>query len=684
MKRKRIWLGVFLASIIFTALITCTNTISSSALDIADDSDDDRTLAPYFFVEGANPATDSFPLKETNVTANINGVIADIYVMQTYANQGEKPINASYVFPASSRVSVHGMKMEIGDKVVTAVIKERQEAKQEFEEAKSEGKSASLLEQQRPNVFSMDLANIMPGDVVCIELHYTELIVSTEGIYQFAFPTVVGPRYSSQPASTAPQTDQWVSSPYLPDGKTPPGTYNITVNLSTGVPIADITCTSHKIDVTPDGESTAQVTLADADDFAGNRDFILDYKLAGPVMSCGLMLNAGEDENFFMLMVQPPERFEAKDIPPREYIFVLDVSGSMFGYPLDTAKKLIRDLVGGLNKTDTFNLILFSGDSYQMSPKSLSATEKNIKKAVDIINNVEGGGGTELAAALEEAIAIPQEKNISRTIVVITDGYIAEEKATFELIRENLNKASFFSFGIGTSVNRYLIDGIAKAGLGEPFIVTEPQEAAAAAKRFRTYIQSPLLTNIRVEYSGFDAYDIEPPHIAALFAQRPIVIFGKWRGEPSGSIRISGKTGGSDYDQEIQLSETEPLKTNTAISYLWARTKVERLMDYGFNQTEEYAVKKEVTAIGLKYSMMTEYTSFVAVLDDIRNTDKNSTTVEQPLPLPLYVSNWAVGGYGIGAEPGDIVFIAAILLMLFFAIGKPTARTEGRRQKNLM
>jgi len=679
MKRNRIWAFIFLVTMISLAFITCSTIIFSGAIAYADDSGDDKTLSPYFFVEGADAAADSFPLKETNVTANINGVIADIYVMQTYANLGEKPINASYVFPASSRVSVHGMKMEIGDKVVTAVIKERQEAKQVFEEAVSEGKSASLLEQQRPNVFSMNVANIMPGDVVCIELHYTELIISTEGVYQFAFPTVVGPRYSNQPASTAPQSDKWVASPYLPDGKTPPGTYSITVNLSAGMPIADITCTSHKIDVAPDGGSAARVTLADPNDFAGNRDFILDYKLSGPEMSCGLMLNAGEKENFFMLMVQPPQRFEVGDIPPREYIFVLDVSGSMNGYPLDTAKTLIKDLLSNLRQTDTFNLILFSGASFQMSPQSVPATEKNIKNAISLIDKEEGGGGTELAAALEKAIAIPMEKkgNISRNIVVITDGYIAEETATFELIRKNLNKASFFSFGIGTSVNRFLIDGIAKAGLGEPFIVTAPNETSAVAKRFRTYIQSPLLTNIKVEYNGFDAYDIEPPNLPVLFAQRPIVLFGKWRGEPTGTIRITGKTGNRDYVQEIQLSEIEPLETNTAIGYLWARTKVERLMDYGFNYADEDAVKKEVTAIGLKYSMMTQYTSFVAVIDEIRNTDKNSTDVDQPLPLPLYVSNLAVGyGYGYGSEPGDIILIAAVLLMLFMAIQKTVTRRQ--------
>lgn len=274
-----------------------------------------------------------------------------------------------------------------------------------------------------------------------------------------------------------------------------------------------------------------------------------------------------------MLMVQPPERYQTEDITPREYIFVLDVSGSMYGYPLDTAKKLIRDLVTNLRETDRFNLILFSGASLQMSPVSVPATVENIGKATALIDAQEGGGGTELVPALENALAIPAEKEVSRSIVVITDGYIAEEKEIFDLINKNAGAASFFSFGIGSSVNRYLIDGIAQTGMGEAFVVTDDQKAAETAEKFRTYIQYPLLTDIRVDYEGFDVYEVEPSVLSTLFAQRPIVLFGKWRGEPAGTIRITGKSGSRDYVQEIQVSDAEPLEENNIIRYLWARKR---------------------------------------------------------------------------------------------------------------
>lgn len=651
--KKRLW-------ILFAILLCAAAPIPIQA---AGSGDEDVTLSPYFYVENADPALDSLPLKATDVVTNINGVIAETYVTQTYANEGTRAINASYVFPASTKVSVHGMKMTIGDKVVTAQIKERETAKEEFEQAKSEGKSASLLEQQRANVFTMSVANIMPGDLIRIELHYTELISPSEGIYQFVFPTVVGPRYASPAMDENGETAEWVETPYLHEGETPDAAYNITVNLSTGVPISNLTCSSHDINVVQESDSTAKVTLADPQDYAGNRDFILDYQLTGQEVNCGLTLYEGETENFFMLMVQPPERFEPEDIPPREYIFVLDISGSMYGYPLDTAKELIRDLVGSLKETDRFNLLLFADDVMCLSSKSLPATSANIKRAINLIDSSDGGGGTELLQALEKAASIPAQEGFSRSVVVITDGYVYGEKVIFDHVRQHLDTTSFFSFGIGLSVNRYLVEGIANVGEGEAFVVTNSENAADTAKRFRTYIQSPLLTDIQISYEGFDAYDVEPAVQPTLFAQKPVVLFGKWRGEASGTIQITGKTGAQDYVREISVADVTPSDENSALAYLWARKRVEQLTDYTLSDADD--VKEEVTRIGLTYSMMTPYTSFIAVVDTVRNVEGNSTDVKQPSPMPSGVSNLAVSsGYTIGSEPQDVILVCMTLLVL--------------------
>lgn len=653
-----------LVSILLAAMMLFATSVTAYGQESIEPNED-KTLSPYFFVSGEGAADDCFPLKKTDVSVNINGVIADTYVTQTYTNEGSGPINAKYVFPAGTRVSVHGMKMTIGDKTVTATIKEKEEAKQEYEQAKSEGKSASLLEQQRPNVFTMDVANIMPGDVVDIELHYTELITAVEGTYQFAFPTVVGPRYHSPNDDTEDTSAAWQEIPYLQEGENPPGTYNINVNLVTGVPINTLTSNSHKIKTELKDSGSAVVTLADPEDFAGNRDFILDYTLTGEEVNSGLLLSKGEDENFFMLMVQPPKRIEPEDIPPREYIFVLDVSGSMYGFPLDTAKELIRNLVGSLRPTDTFNVILFSGGSQQMSPTSLPATKTNIQKALKLIDEQEGGGGTELAPALTQALAIPAKDSVSRSFVVITDGYIYGEKETFNLISENLGDASFFSFGIGSSVNRYLIDGIAKTGLGEAFVVTAPEEAEAVSERFAKYIQSPVLTDIQISYDQFQVSDVEPSHIPTLFAEKPIVLFGKWQGSPAGTISITGKRGTENFSQVINVSDYTPSEDNQGISYLWARTKVEQLSDYGIGNLDPDAVKEQVTQLGLTYNMMTPYTSFVAVIDEVRNKGRGGKDVKQPNSLPSGVSDLAVGGgYTSGSEPGSILLFCGTAIII--------------------
>lgn len=636
----------------------------SSAVQAADplDEEEDVTLAPYFLLEGTGTALESFPLKETDVSININGVIAETYVTQVYSNTGETPINASYVFPASTRVSVHGMTMEIGDERITAAIKEKEEARQEYERAKSQGKSASVLEQQRPNVFTMDVANVMPGDTVRIELHYTEMIETVDGTCRFVFPTVAGPRYASPTVPASMKTDQWIASPFLRNGTEPAEQYHITVNLSTGVPISDLVCSSHEVAIDWKAKDSARVTLANPQEYAGNRDFLLSYRLTGEDMGCGLILTPGEEENFFLLTMQPPERFDAATVPSREYLFVLDVSGSMDGYPLETAKELIRNLVTGLRTTDRFNVILFSDETVPMAAISLPATQDNVQRAVHFIDMQFGGGGTEMAPALNTALALPVQENTARSVITITDGYLSGEKEIFDLIRANLNTASFFSFGIGSSVNRYLIEGIAKAGLGESFVVTDSLEASATAERFRSYIESPILTDIQVSWQGFDVYDVEPVNLPTLFASRPVTLFGKWRGEPSGSVRITGMTGNGPYVCEIPVSQATVRPDDQSVRYLWARKRVERLTDYGCSDTDP-SVKAQVTSLGLKYTMMTPYTSFVAVTETVRNKTGQADDVKQPLPLPKNVSELAVGeGYTVGSEPDGLLLLLPALL----------------------
>jgi len=608
----------------------------------ADMPDEDKTLSPYFLVQSDDPTADRLPLLSTKADVSIAGVIADVKVRQVYKNDGKKPIEAIYTFPASTRAAVYAMKMTIGDRTIVASIREREKARKEYEQAKQEGKTASLLEQQRPNVFQMNVANIMPGDFITVEMSYTELLVPTEGVYEFAYPTVVGPRYNNKTAAESPKSEKWIASPYTHEGEAPTYEFGMNARIAAGLPIQEITCPSHKTSVAYAGLTEATVALDRSEKQGGNRDFILRYRLAGGKIQSGLLLFQGKDENFFLAMIQPPRRVEQFQIPPREYIFIVDVSGSMHGFPLDISKTLLRNLFANLRPKDYFNVLLFAGDNAVLSEKSLPATGENLEKAIALIDGQQGGGGTELLPALRRALSLPKAKGTSRNFVIATDGYVTVETEAFDLIRKNLGDANFFAFGIGSGVNRFIIEGMARVGMGEPFVIEKPDAAAAQAEKFRKYIQTPVLTDINVNFNGFDAYDVEPEYVPDVLAERPIVISGKWRGPANGTVKVTGIGAQGSYSQTVSVAEFPPDEANAALRYLWARQRIQLLADY--NNIREDSVRiKEVTALGLKYSLLTQYTSFVAVDRKVRNVGGKQEVVEQALPLPQGVSDYAVG-----------------------------------------
>ncbi len=610
----------------------------------------DKTLSPYFLVKTEDPEKDLLPLKATRADVKITGVVAAVKITQVYKNQGKKALEAIYVFPASTRAAVHAMRMTVGQRVIEAQIMERQKARETYEQAKQEGKTTSLLEQQRPNVFQMNVANILPGDEVKVELQYQELLEPEDQVYEFVFPTVVGPRYSNMSAAGAPDTERWVKNPYLHEGQAPPFSYDLTVEVNSGLPIAKLASPSHDIEVKYPSPNAARISLKDPAT-AGAKDFVLRYTLAGDRINSGLLLYPGKDENFFLLMMEPPARVQPDAVVRREYIFIVDISGSMHGFPLDTSKALIADIVNGLKPQDFFNVLLFEGAPEVLSASgSLAATPENKQKAVGFIHGQTGGGGTEILTALKQALNLPRTQDTSRIVVVATDGYVHVEPQTFDLIRQNLGAANLFPFGIGTSVNRHLIEGMARAGQGEPFVVLNPGEAPKQAARFRRYIESPVLTNIRVSYEGFDAAEMEPPSLPDLFAQRPLTLLGKYRGNPTGAIVVTGKTAKGDFEQKIKVAPDQASPDHAALRVLWARHRLMRLADQGLLERGKNEDRiKEITALGLKYSLMSPYTSFVAV-DQVKRSDGKVVTVKQPLPLPEGVSDLAVGGGAPGGR----------------------------------
>jgi Ca-activated chloride channel homolog len=636
-----------------------------------------RTLSPYFVVDQAEPGIDALPLKATRVDVKVNGVIADVRVTQVYRNEGRTPLEARYVFPASTRAAVYAMRMRIGERAVDAEIREKQAARREYETAKREGRSASLLEQQRPNVFSMAIANVMPGDEIAVDLFYTENLVPTDGAYRFVFPAVVGPRYNGAAGGDSHQAEGWIAQPTLRLGEPAKHTLALKVEVSAPLPVQSMTSPSHPLTVDGLGSRTARAELPAAAAHA-NRDFVLEYRLAGTQIASGVLVHEGRDENFFLAMIEPPARVPSSAIVPREYVFVLDVSGSMHGFPIETAKALLRGLVANLRPTDTFNIIPFAGGHSLFAPRSVPATQENLDKAVRFINGQRGSGSTELLAALRTALALPGEPQRARSFVVITDGYVTIEKEAMDLVRANLGLANVFAFGIGSSVNRFLIEGLARAGRGESFVVLNERDAAFEADRFRAYIESPVLTRIGVTFRGFDAYDVDPPQLPDLFAQRPLVISGKFRGPASGAIEISGTTATGTFFQSIDVAGSRlPSADTRALATLWARSRIAALGDYQ-KIAPDSATQREITELGLKYRLLTDYTSFIAVDKVVRNPGGAQTGVDQPQPLPEGVSELALGEVPSTPEPE---FVSMALLAGGLAWWLRRRRNGGRHAR---
>ncbi len=657
--------------------------VAHSAAQDDDEPGRANSESPYFHVLSATePGVDALPLKDTQVDVTIAGVIADVSVTQTYANEGTVPLEARYVFPGSTRAAVHGLTMVIGDRVVRARIQTKNQARQTYEAAKTAGKTASLLEQHRPNVFEMNLANILPGDVIRVELRYTELLVPEDGVYGFVYPTVVGPRYTgdrraasddSLGSTPARAPEPWTATAHFNPGDQPRATFGLNLTLAAGVPIAQLGCATHPVKIESLHPESARLTfdpVADPSTHA-NRDVIVHYRLSGDAVHAGLITSRGanDGEGYFLAMIQPPARIDPAAIPPRDYVFIVDVSGSMNGFPLHTTKLLLTDLIATLRSTDTFNIVLFAGSAATLSSSPVPATPENLARAIVLLERQQAGGGTNLLPALQTGPALPRPTGpLARTFIVITDGFVAVEAQAFELVRKHLDQASVFAFGIGSSVNRHLIEGLARAGQGEPFIVTNADEAAASAARFRSYIESPLLTDVRVSFDGVQAMDVTPAPLPDVFAQRPVVLFGTWTGAPTGTLRLSGTSGTGSFETTLDFSSATVLNGSRALELLWARAQIQVLDDNELEGRDPERVAA-ITKLGLKHGLLTRHTSFVAVDEAVRNTMGNPLAVKQPVPLPEGVSPSAIGGQAVATtpEPATISLLVIAIAALAFS-----------------
>jgi Ca-activated chloride channel homolog len=567
------------------------------------------------------------PLKTTSVRTDISGFIARVRVRQEFENPFTEPIEAVYTFPLSQNGAIDDMTMTIGSRVIRGKIMKRDEARAVYEKAKSEGKAASLLDQERPNIFTQSVANIMPGEKISVEISYVETFKYEDGAYEFVFPMTVGPRYIPGSVKDASRI-----SP--PVAKNRPGhDISIEVNLNAGVPVEEVRSSSHQIQQVNLNATSAKVTLK-SDKTIPNKDFILRYDVTGKRIEDAVIATRGTRGGFFSIVLQPPDRFTSEDVTPKEIVFVLDTSGSMSGFPIEKAKEAMKLSLDGLHPNDTFNLITFAGDTRILFEGPVPATQGNLERARAFIESQTGGGGTEMMKAIKAALEPSDSSSHLRIACFMTDAFVGNDDEIIAEIQKHPN-ARVFAFGIGSSVNRSLLDKMVEVGNGEVDYVSLEDDGSKAARKFYERVRTPLLTDITIEWHGLPVADIYPNKLPDLFSAKPVIVNGRYSNGASGTIRLKGKIAGQEYSRDIavNLPDTEP--ANEVLATLWARKRIDQLTTKrGTAGADVTKISDEVTQLGVEYRLLTDNTSFVAVEERIVNRNGRPVTIEVPVAIP--------------------------------------------------
>ncbi|MEK7405407.1 MAG: VIT domain-containing protein [Acidobacteriota bacterium] len=621
------------------------------------------------------------PLRHTGVRAEISGFLARVTVTQDFENTSAEKIEAVYTFPLPHQAAVDDMTMLVGNRTVRGKIKRREEARAIYEAARAAGHVASLLDQERPNIFTQSVANIMPGEKVKITISYVEVLKFEDGSYEFSFPMVVGPRYipgqptGRQGSGWAPDTTRVPDASRITPPVTPQGTraghdISVEVALDAGVPVDSLQSKTHEVFVERPALSRAVVRLKEKA-VIPNKDFILRYDVAGRKIESALLAHRGPRGGFFTLILQPPERVTAEDVTPKELVFVLDTSGSMSGFPIEKAKETMKLALDGLYPRDTFNLITFAGDTRILFPEPVPATPENLRKAQDFLASRAGSGGTEMMKAIRAALDPSDKADHIRIVCFMTDGYVGNDMEIISEVQRHPN-ARVFSFGIGSSVNRFLLSKMAEYGRGEVEFVGLNDDGSAAARRFHERVRSPLLTDISVDWAGLPVTDVYPRRILDMFSAKPVVLTGRYTGPARGAARLRGKAVGRDFAREIRVDLPAAEPRHDVLATVWARTRIDDLMgqDYaGLQQGRPRTdLREEITQLGLDYRLMTQFTSFVAVEEMIVTDGGQPRRVEVPVEMPEGVSYEGVFG-----ERREMAQGMASVMTSFKALARPAA-----------
>ena len=583
----------------------------------------------------------ALPSLKLDVDVRIHGDLASVTSSQRFLNPHDVPIHARYTFPLPPDAAVYAMRFIVGDRMIEAEIREKQEARSVFEAARARGNTAALVEQHRPNVFTQEIANLMPGAVVRVELEYAHVVEKLHGAHRFHFPMVVGPRFvppassggnagaptraSGEPEALA--VGVWnlpPSPPLAPPSRIDRDRVAIQVELHAGMPIRSIESPSHDVHIKEEGPQERTITLARSRTL-DNQDFELNYRLADEDIVVGVTTHAEGGNGVLSLLLEPPVAAADAEITRREMVFVLDCSGSMSGVPLAASKRFMRKTLSNLRPGDSFRIIRFSDRATTWSEAPVPANQANIREGIRYVDALSGSGGTRMASGIRAALAPPVPEGSLRLVVFLTDGYIGNDVEIVRLIEAERDDARLFAFGVGQSVNRYLIQEMGRVGRGAARIVRPDGDAARAADELAARLDAPVLTDIEIDWGGADVHDVFPRAVPDLFLGQTLRVMARYDtpGRHRAVIRgrVSGEPVALPLDLDLPAHAVD--RAVQALPIVWARSKVEdRMIEFIsplVGSGEREVIKRQVTRLGLEHRLVTQWTSFVAVAREVVN-----------------------------------------------------------------
>lgn len=617
----------------------------------------------------------------TDIDLKVSGLIGRVSIQQRFLNDGPEWVEGVYVFPLPDDAAVDRLRMHIGERFIEGEIRENDQAKKEYQQAKTEGKKASLVEQQRANLFTTSVANIGPGEEITIEIEYLQNLKYDEGTFSLRFPLTLTPRFipgaplpSRKGSGWAPDTSRVSDASLI----TPPVVvksedHKVTLNaiINAGVPLEIVASRYHPIDVQAIGDGYS-VTLVN-NTAPLDHDLELLWRPVQDAAARAMVFSESIGKNpYVLLMLLPPNENAAETlVMPRELIFVIDTSGSMHGTSIDQAKRALTLALDGLKPTDRFNVIQFNSITHSLFPHSVPAEANRVRMARAYVHDLTADGGTEMRPALEKALRETATETHLRQIIFITDGSVGNEQELYRLIEQDLGQARLFTVGIGSAPNGWFMRKAAEAGRGTYSYISALHEIDEKMERLIRKLEKPQITDIRIQWpDGLDP-DVYPETIPDLYAGEPIIVRARLKNPPrQGDIAIvSGDSTAGHWGDELALAGAGD---SPGVAALWARARIEKLLDDERRGTDPEETRAAVVATAIEHHLVSKFTSLVAVDKTPARPQSASLDREQvPNLLPYGQSHEAIFGFPATATnapmcrlTGMACLMAALLLAL--------------------